>query len=302
MRSTGMNDPRDAMIQCAADLLGEVEINKPPVDLRLLGSFQRVKDIQRVKMVPAGRLIPDGCDLIIQVNVSHTRGKQNFTIGHEIGHTLLFNYQTKSYIIEDLVTGQYQQGQEEEYLCDVAAAELLMPTALFRPQAETKGISLDTVAEFADMFQASREATAIQLVKTNLWPCALALWHHTYTPQQERLIQQSTFAGFEAALPSKKLRLRYAVPSSSFGQYLYPYLAAQADGCLMQCYSEGGIVCGEERLELRNKYVPFYVMAAAIEFVGEAGSVREVFSLLLPKGVVLTAHETQPDLWLTLKE
>src|SRR3989442_2278286 len=192
MRSTGLSDPREAMIQCAADLLREVEINKPPVDLRLVASFQRVK------MVHAGRLIPDGYDFIIQVNASHTRGKQNFTIGHETGHTLLFKYQAKSYIVEDLVTGQYQQGHEEEYLCDVAAAELLMPTALFKPQAEAMGVSLNTVAELAGMFKASREATAIQLVKTNLWPCALALWHYTHTPEQEQLIHQPTFAGFEA--------------------------------------------------------------------------------------------------------
>lgn len=75
MRSTGLSDPREAMLQCAADLLEEAEINKPPVDLRLVASFQRVKDIQQVKMVHAGRLIPEGYDYIIQVNASHTRGK-----------------------------------------------------------------------------------------------------------------------------------------------------------------------------------------------------------------------------------
>lgn len=177
-----------------------------------------------------------------------------------------------------------------------------MPTALFKPQAEAMGVSLNTVAELAGMFKASREATAIQLVKTNLWPCAFALWHYTHTPEQVQLIQQPTFVGFEEALPSKKLRLRYAVPSSGFGHYLYPYLAAQMNGCLMRCYTEGGIVCGEERLELRKMYVPFYIMAAAIDFVGETGQTREIFSLLLPGEAKPKVYGVQSDLWYTLTE
>src|SRR5437016_4006644 len=89
IRATGTKDPRDVIIQSAAKLLEDAEIDKPPVDLRIVGSFQRVKDIQFVMMKHAGRLIPDGHNFIIQVNASHKRGKQNFTIAHEIGHTLL---------------------------------------------------------------------------------------------------------------------------------------------------------------------------------------------------------------------
>src|SRR5207244_8437292 len=80
---SGMNNPRYSMIQCANALLEEVGIDKPPIDLRIVASFQRVKEIQYLTMKHAGRLIPDGYDFTIQVNASHTRGKQNFTIGHE---------------------------------------------------------------------------------------------------------------------------------------------------------------------------------------------------------------------------
>lgn len=125
MRVTGTADARQAMVQQVHELLDEAEVKRPPVDLGMVASFQRIKQIQPTTMPQAGRLVPDRNDLIIQVNAKHTRGKQNFTAAHEIGHTLLPTYQASPSLIEDIAIGNYDESQEEEYLCDVAAAEIL---------------------------------------------------------------------------------------------------------------------------------------------------------------------------------
>ncbi|MDA8188228.1 MAG: ImmA/IrrE family metallo-endopeptidase [Dehalococcoidales bacterium] len=302
MHTTGLNDAREAMGQQAEALLDEIGIDRPPVDLRIVGSFQRVRDIQMLAISDAGRLIPDGNDFIIQVNAGHSRGKQNFTVGHEIGHTLIPSYRTRPRIVEDITTGAYDQGREEEYLCDVAASELLMPMRLFRARAAPTGLSLDSVVELARLFHASREAAAIRLVQTNLWPSAVAIWRWAYKPTQQHILGQPTLPGMEWAVPQKELRVRYAVHSSGFGYYLHRHLAAQTDGCLSRCFTEGGVVAGVEQLELRKRLVSLHVVAGAVDFYGEDGPVREVLSLFLSEGLVPSANQRGFDLWANVED
>lgn len=297
LRMTGSPDPSAAMRQCACQLLDEVEVTTPPINLRMVASFQGVRAIQPVVMVHAGRLVPKGSGYIIQVNAHHSNGKQQFTIGHEIGHTLIPSYQKHPHLIEDLSTGLFQQGKEEEHLCDIAATELLMPTQLFRPQAAALGFHLGAVAKLGSLFRASREATARRLVEMDLWPCASAVWHLAYKPSEAHIEDQLTFDGPEWAPQPKKLRLRYCVANSHFGHYLYPNLAASAEGCVMRCFTEGNVVCGEDRIIIRNQEIPLYVMAAPVDFISEAGSTREVLSLLLSDGAAPVARNNHPALW-----
>lgn len=302
MRATGLTDAREGMVQQAAALLDEIGIDQPPVDLRIVGSFQRVKDVQSLAMSNAGRLIPDGNDFIIQVNAGHSRGKQNFTVGHEIGHTLIPSYRTRPRIVEDMTTGAYDQGREEEYLCDVAAAELLMPMRLFRARAAATDLGLASVVELARLFHASREAAAIRLVQTDLWPSAVAVWRQAYKPTQQNILGQPTFPGMEWAVPQKELRIRYAVHSSGFGYYLHRHLAAEADGCLSRCFTEGGVVSGVEQLELHRRFVSLQVVAGTVDFDGEDGPVRELLSLFLSEGMVPSANQRGFDLWSSVED
>ena len=293
-QETGTRDPRLAIYQLTLTLLNDAEVNAPPVNLRVIASFQNIRDIQEAVMPHAGRLLPDGKNYLIQVNAHHPRSKQRFTTGHEIGHTLIPSFQRHPRVIQDMVTGLFQEGQEEEYLCDLAAAEILLPEHLFRPHAASLDYHLSTVIDLAQMFQASREATARRLVEMNLWPCAFAIWHLSYKSSEAHISQQMTLSGPEWTKPESKLRLRYAISSTQFGHYLHQNLSAPQNGCLMRCYKEGGIVYGEERLTLKNRDIIFYVMAAARDYTDESGPTRDVFSLLLSNG---TAPSTQSKLW-----
>ncbi len=299
---TGAHDPHSAVQQLAQALLEDAEVAAPPVNLRLIGSFQKIRDIQEAVMPHAGRLLPDGANYLIQVNAHHSRGKQRFTTGHEIGHTLIPSFQRHPHVIQDMVTGAFEAGQEEEYLCDIAAAELLLPERLFRPLAMDLGCHLNAVIELAHIFQASREATARRLVEMNLWPCALAIWHLSYKDSEAHMNQQLTLGGPEWSLPEKKLRVRYAISNPLFGHYLHRNLAAPQDGCLMRCFKEGGVICDEEHLTLQNRDTTFYVMAATRNYTDKSGPTRDVFSLLLSDGSTCPAQENQWEAWKLLEE
>jgi IrrE N-terminal-like domain len=279
IEANGMRDPGDAIVDCAIDLLEEVGIDKPPVNLHIVASFQRVKEIQRVRMSHAGRLIPVGSDYVIQVKTSDKPSRQNFTAAHEIGHTILLSYRAAPSMIKDRTTGFYPQKQEEEYLCDLAAAELLMPSSFFWPLVESKELSLDLVEALSQVFGSSRTATAIWLVHTGLWPCAFVIWNQSYCPPLA-----ARFIGKRLPKSFRDLGIKYVVYSPGFDCVFSRYLTVQPGGCLARCFRYGGVVCGEERFELCQRNILLYVMAKAVNFRNCYGEpVREIFSLFLSK-------------------
>lgn len=296
-RMSSDGDPRTAIVQCARALLEEAQVFSAPVDFDPLGSYQRIHTIKAVPMKAAGRLVPDAKGFQVHVNAAHTIGKQRFTTGHELGHTLIPAYQRAPHVIQDLVTGLFSGGKEEEYLCDMAASELLLPEHLFRNQAMERGLHLDTVATLSRLFKASREATARRLVDMNLWPCAMAMWHLAYTKNQATVSQQLSFDGFGWTPPVKKLRLRYAASSSSFGHFLPSNISAPADGPLTRCHEENQVCYGEERLTTSSGDASVFVMAAPVNYCDSSGPQRQVLSLLLSMGATPPSPARYTELW-----
>jgi hypothetical protein len=205
-------------------------------------------------------------------------------------------YRSHPRLIQDLVTGEFDADQDEEFLSDVAAAELLLPDHLFRPAAQACGCHLGAVLELAARFDASREATARRLVETNLWPCALVVWHRAYKKSEAALAMQPTL-GMGWDPPQPKLRVHYAVTSTTFGHFIPKQLSAPCDGLLEQCFADGIPVSGEEVLQVGGHDVVFYVMAGVRDFEAETGHAREVLSLLLSSGAVPSLHAALPTLW-----
>lgn len=301
MAATGVSDAQLAIRQLARGALTEAEVEAAPVDLDLVASFQGVRSIDLVEMSQAGRLIPDEGGYRIQLNASHPVPKRRFTIGHEIGHLLIPSYRRQPHHVEDIATGQFDASdasQEEEYLCDIAATELLLPDRLFRPYAQAAGCHLSAVLELATRFEASREATARRLIELDLWPCALVLWHQAYKKSEVPLSFQSTL-GVEWDPPTPKLRVRYAVTSATFGYFIPTQLSVAHDGLLTRCFTEGGPVSGEEVLRIGKggREVTFHVMAVARDFLSHVGPKREVLSLLLTAGEQPSPHDALPTLW-----
>ena len=249
---TGIPDPAAAMIACADNLLDEAGVTEPPVPLKMLASFQGVRAIEKADMQPSGRLIAmprTGLALtgghIIQVNRAESTTRQNFTIAHEIAHTLLPAYAAHPHDVEDVHTGDYPPTAEEEHLCDVGASALLLPERWLRPAAQQRPPSLASLQDIARQFKASLEATARAVARLDVWPFALVFWEPGW-----RKADRAAAAQGDPIPPA--LRVTRAIAAPSFGVYIPRNKSVAEDTSIYQAYASGSPTHGIDRLTLRT--------------------------------------------------
>lgn len=86
----------------------------------------------------------------IYVKATDNPLRQNFSIAHEIGHYLLHKKRTFIDEPEQFWRNESEKGSKEEQEANFFAAELLMPTEIFKSRwNETKGQPEDLSKEFA---------------------------------------------------------------------------------------------------------------------------------------------------------
>jgi transcriptional regulator with XRE-family HTH domain len=103
----------------------------------------------------------------IRINPDRPETRKRFSIAHEISHTFFPNYHTKTWCRTD---HRYRRRDDPdgfiEMLCDVGAAELIMPAPVFAPAAA----AIDTgegLVDLAQMFGVSREAAIRRYAETH---------------------------------------------------------------------------------------------------------------------------------------
>jgi len=238
--ATSTADPVQGIRLLAAELIDLVGFEEPPFDPRVMASFRNILDIRSAAMQSDARLIPNAQGLLIEVNESHSRGKQNFSADHEISHTLMPDYAGEP--VSDERTGQFPSGREEELLCDIGAAALLLNSRWLHPRAQELGQSLGSLQSLAEQFDASLEATARQLTDGNVWPVAFIVWEDGLRKEHQISLDQGTLPGLEAwatITPNLRVSRRYA--SASFqehGYYIPINKSAPESSLIVECGSE----------------------------------------------------------------
>jgi len=131
-------------------------------------------------------LVPTGGDGFRIVSNSRIRseGRRRFSIAHEIGHTLLPDAE-KSYHLRTKAREQYygsEEARQEERLCDLAAAEMLMPRRVFGESMATHGFRAAAVPLLAEFYGVSREAAALRMVEMRDKPSAIGFFKYGIRP------------------------------------------------------------------------------------------------------------------------
>ena len=110
---------------------------------------------------------------IVTIRANTEERRKRFSIAHELGHWNYHRGRSFECRADDLVVG-YTSKPLEEKEADEYAANLLLPTFLFKPLARSiKRPTFDGVKHLADQFNTSITATAIRLVEMNVWPLLL---------------------------------------------------------------------------------------------------------------------------------
>jgi hypothetical protein len=132
-----------------ADLLKDT--SAPPTDLESLKPKLNIADFSPEDIPFSGELRREGKHLKIVYSKHLTDDRRRFTIAHEIGHA----------IFERTGRNCPRSGAEIEKLCDMLAAEILMPKDAFLERAGST-VSLETLFELKKTFQVSLLAVAFR--------------------------------------------------------------------------------------------------------------------------------------------
>lgn len=168
-------DPIDAILWHAGALVIESGMTGPPYPPASYAAHRKVQQIIHRDMEVDGRLLPCPKGFIIELREDRPQERKNFTCAHELGHT--FFYESVPTIKYRTLTSSHpHHDQEEEMLCNIAAAELLMPSLVFNNIAKDYSVSPQSLQQLAKLFETSITATVVHLLRLRIWNSAFILW------------------------------------------------------------------------------------------------------------------------------
>lgn len=160
--------------------LGEVKL---PIPVKEIAFSVGIKEIleEDLDMMEGGLNYDSGKTTgAILINRGSREERKRFTIGHELGHFLIFDHYPEkpgqflctSEDMQEKDTSQDAKRMETE--ANAFAANLLMPTSLFRKEVKVLGgPSIESIFSLAEKFETSKEATANRYANTIDKPCAV---------------------------------------------------------------------------------------------------------------------------------
>jgi len=234
MQAHKSEDPEAIIRSKARDLVRRARADGwagPPFDPLILASLLGIRCRASTELFTAeAQLSPQpGQQLLLEFNPERPDGRRNYSICHEIVHTFFDDcyelvHQRKSQRAE------YDPDEEVERLCQIGAAELLMPLEEFGRDLKTVEFSLQSMNELVSRYAASREAVVRRMVYLSEAPCAAVFFSRRWSPRESENVASTGSTG--RATPPKKMRILYYACSSTFPVYLPAHKSVPDSSCV----------------------------------------------------------------------
>ncbi len=237
----------------------------PPYDPFLVAQALGIRcvPVEKEGLEDAMIFVQDGTPTIL-FRPERTRVRTRFNIFHEIAHTLFPDYQRNSLYRRARRPRLFEPEGQLEYLCDVAAAEFLMPMHLFRCDLEQRGFGAAQVAFLCRRYGASMEAVCLRMMESNMRSCALAFFEYKGPLKKRRRKDLDLLPDVQVA-PQRSVRVSYTVPSQGFkegGFFVPSHLPLGSRSCIHRASRSKKAAQGEELLDLgRGRTERFLVEA-----------------------------------------
>jgi O-acetyl-ADP-ribose deacetylase (regulator of RNase III) len=143
----------------------------PPFDPFRLAEHLRIKIVPREDVVDA-RTVPAGSQGIhIEYNPNRPKPRVRYSIAHEIAHTFFPDCSDR---VRYRASGMEAKAEdwEIEMLCNIGAAELLMPTGNF-PDLRRTSLGIDEILNLRRQYEVSVECLALRYIKMTEQPVAV---------------------------------------------------------------------------------------------------------------------------------
>lgn len=163
------SDPIEKMEHLAQERVLEAISNGwsgPPFDPLQLASLMGIR-VRPNAAIPDARILMDGTRKVIEFNPNKSMARVNFSIAHEIAHTFFADWDERPR--NRSKQGGDNQNWQLEMLCNIGAAEILMPLGTFG-QGDDDQLSIHKVLELRKRFNVSTEAVLIRLAKVSKEP------------------------------------------------------------------------------------------------------------------------------------
>jgi IrrE N-terminal-like domain len=192
--SSPMMSRKQIVLAICEQVLAQAEA-EPPVDVELIASVCGIARVEYREIGPSGMLFCEDGQWVASVLGEEGRERQRFTVLHEAGHTLQpdFNPQKRYHRCAG-------PKSTTEQLCDLAAAEMLMPRSFFRFDLREHGVSLGSVEKLARRYRSSIESTARRTIDLHDDQAGLLVFELAHKPSEQ---------GQESSC-ERRLRLQYA--------------------------------------------------------------------------------------------
>ena len=168
----GDGDPIDAVVERAREVVLEAMDegwDGPPFDPFVLADRLGVPLIARQELQDARTVPVAGGEVRIEFNPTRPRGRLRFSVAHELAHTFFPDVaETVRYRSAPATTGDAWQ---LELLCNIAAAELLMPVGTFGSLA-SEPLDINHLMRLRKTFDVSTEALLRRVVRLTERPAA----------------------------------------------------------------------------------------------------------------------------------
>ncbi|MEC7263985.1 MAG: ImmA/IrrE family metallo-endopeptidase [Bacteroidota bacterium] len=182
------DDPIEIIIKRSRDLVLQafnVGWVGPPFNMSHLASLIGYK-VTPNELISEARIVPDKGSFIIEYNPFQSTARTNFSIAHEIAHTLFTDCaETIRYRKNNLESGSW----ELEFLCNIGASELLLPYAEFTATANSIEPTISNIISLARDYQASVESVFLRLCSVVDYPCTMAIC--SYNRKGELIVSYS---------------------------------------------------------------------------------------------------------------
>lgn len=243
-------DPTEVIRRKARDIVKNARAqgwSGPPFDPLILASLLGIKCRSSDKLFSAeAQLSPQpGRQLLLEFNPDRPDGRRNYSVCHEITHTLFDDCYERVHHRTTKRT-RFHPDDEVEQLCQIGASELLMPMAEFKKDLSEMQLSLASVAPLRERYSASREAVLRRMVYFSKRPCAAVFFSRRNSPKEKEALENG------GSVPDPKMRIIYAVCSSDFPIYLPRHKSVSDSSCVSFASRIDVVQSGREYWEIQG--------------------------------------------------
>jgi Zn-dependent peptidase ImmA (M78 family) len=197
--------------------------------------------------------------LSIFLNADDPPTRQKFTLAHELFEVFFFVLKDENsnptWMSDKCFTALCDR---KERYCNRGAADLILPSPLFRDLVAEQPVSLQWAQEIAQRCEVSLNAALYRIIEMRLAPIALVVWRYTHSPRELRTLKAlRTNRDIEATIPPQKMRVAESYLPSDSG-FIPKHKSVTSDSSIYQAFREGVTTSGMENLDLvglRGKYL-----------------------------------------------